>query len=115
MIVLDTNVLSESLKPSPSRLVLEWLGAQPASNLFTTAITRAELLYGLALLPSGQRRRTLESRIEQILDRGFAGRIPPFDAEAAQAYAEIYAARRMQGRPMPMMDAQIAAIALAHG
>lgn len=75
MIVLDTNVLSETLRPTPSARVLEWMRSEPASALFTTAITEAEMLYGIALLPEGRRRGSLEAVVELIFTEDLAGRV----------------------------------------
>jgi hypothetical protein len=115
MIVLDTNVLSETWRPKPSAKVLEWTRSQPATALFTTAITEAELYYGIALLPEGRRRRALESAVRLIFAEDLAGRVLPFDSAAAREYADIAATRRRAGRPMPEADAQIAAIARSRG
>jgi predicted nucleic acid-binding protein len=111
MIVLDTNVLSETWRPKPSAKVLGWMRSQPSAGLFTTAITEAELLYGIALLPDGKRRRALESAIGLIFAEDLAGRVLPFDSAAAREYADIAAARRRVGRRIAEADAQIAAIA----
>lgn len=111
MIVLDTNVLSETLRPKPSSKVMEWMRLEPLSALFTTTITEAELFYGIALLPRGRRRQSLESVVEMIFAEDLAGRVLPFDSAAAREYADIAAARRRAGRPMSEADAQIAAIA----
>jgi predicted nucleic acid-binding protein len=115
MIVLDTNVLSESLRPKPAVKVLDWMRSQPAVALFTTAITEAEIYYGIALLPQGTRRRSLESAVGEIFARSFAGRILPFDSAAAREYAEIAVARRRSGRPISESDGRIAAIARSRG
>jgi predicted nucleic acid-binding protein len=115
MIVLDTNVLSEAWRPKPSAKVLGWMRSQPATGLFTTTITEAELYYGIALLPDGRRRRTLETAIRLIFTEDLAGRVLPFDSAAAREYADIAATRRRAGRPMPEADAQIAAIARSRG
>lgn len=111
MIVLDTNVLSEAMKRAPAPEVLHWLAARPASSLFTTTVTQAEILYGLELVPKGRRRAALQSAIEAILEEGFAGRILPFDTDAARVFPRIAASRRALGRPIAQWDAQIAAIA----
>jgi toxin FitB len=111
VIVLDTNVLSEVLKPSPAVRVLEWLAAQPASQLFTTAITQAEILYGLELLPKGKRRSALQLAVRAVFEEDFAGRVLPFDSAAALVFSQIAAARRSMGRPITQLDAQIASIA----
>ncbi len=115
MIVLDTNVVSELMRSVPSVTVETWVSAQPAAGLFISAITEAELRYGLALLPDGQRQRRLLAQAEAMLAEDFAGRILPFDSAAAAAYAPIAAARRLAGRPISQADAQIAAIAASRG
>lgn len=115
MVIVDTNVLSELLAPAPSPAVGDWLAAQAPASVFTTAITKAEILYGIALLPAGRRRDALEAAIKPIFSEDFAGRILPFDADAAEHYAVLAAHRRSLGRPISQFDAQIAAIALAHG
>src|SRR5580693_7239059 len=108
MVILDTNVLSEAAKPVPSPAVMRWLAAQPFLSLFTTAITQAEILYGIELLPKGKRRVALQAAAEGIFAEDFAGRILPFDAVAAQTYPQIRAARKSTGRPLADADAQIA-------
>ena len=115
MILLDTNVISELMRPVPSSVVESWMTGQPTASLFISAITEAELRYGLALLPEGQRRRNLLSQMEAMLAEDFAGRILPFDRSSAVTYAQITAARRHAGRPIAQLDAQIAAIAAARG
>jgi toxin FitB len=110
MIVLDTNVLSEALRPKPSAKVLDWMRSQPITALFTTTITEAELYYGLALLPKGKRRSSLESIVEPIFTQDLAGRVLPFDSSAAREYANIAASHRHAGRPISESDARIAAI-----
>lgn len=111
MIVLDTNVLSEALKPLPSGLVLRWLAAQESGAVFTTAITQAEVLYGIEMLPPGKRRVRLAAAIEKMFAEEFQGRILPFDDDAARAFAKIVADRDAAGRPVSQFDAMIAAIA----
>lgn len=115
MVVLDTNVLSELMRPAPSEAVLRWAAGQPAARLFTTTITQAEILFGLALLPDGRRRSGLVAAAEQMFAADFAGRVLPFDAAAATAFAPIAAGRRHKGRPTGAFDAQIAAIAASRG
>lgn len=115
MIVLDTNVISEMLKPAPNAFVEAWLAAQPPPSVFITAITQAEIIYGLRLLPAGKRRAALEAAILPIFTEDFEGRVLPFDPQAADAYATIAVARRQAGRPISQFDAQIAAIALSRG
>lgn len=115
MIVLDTNVLSEGLRPQPSPTVLRWMQSEPIAALFTTTITEAELLYGAILLPDGRRRQALEAVIAQLLGVQFAGRVLPFDSAAAREFADIAASRRRAGRPIGEADARIAAIARSRG
>lgn len=115
MILLDTNVISELMKPAPSPVVEAWLGAQPIAGLFTTTITEAELRYGIALLPAGKRRKNLAAAVEAMLLEDFSDRILPFDSSAAVAYAAIAARRDELGRPISQFDAQIAGIARSHG
>ena len=89
MIVLDTNVLSETLRPAPDARVLAWLASRSRPELFTTAVTRGELLYGVCLLPEGQRRASLLEAIHAIFDRDLAGQVLSFDGAAADARVEI--------------------------
>lgn len=110
MIVLDTNVLSEVVRLSPSPKVLRWLAGQAPLGVFTTAITQAEMLYGLESLPAGKRRSMLQIALEKILGE-FSGRILPFDEDAARAFAKIVAKRDSLGRPISQFDGMIAAIA----
>jgi len=115
MIVLDTNVISEVLRPTPDPKVLNWLEEQPTNAVFTTAITRGEILYGIRLLSDGQRRRKLWTTALAIFNDDFAGRILSFDNDAADIYADIGASRRAAGRPISQFDATIAAITRSHG
>ena len=115
MIVLDTNVLSETLRPNPAERVLNWMRSEPLTALFTTTITEAELFHSVALLPEGRRRRSLEAVIMQMLTAQFAGRILPFDSVAAREFADIVATRRRAGRPIGEADGRIAAIARSRG
>jgi len=115
MIVLDTNVLSELLRPTPALQVEAWLAAQHGPNVYFTAVGEAELRHGVAILPAGRRRDALAQAIEGMLDEDFRDRILPFDREAARAYAAIAAERRAAGRPISQFDCQIAAIARAQG
>lgn len=114
MIILDTNVLSELLAPSPAPTVLAWLSAQPVQSVFT-AVTEAEILYGLALLPEGRRRQALEAAVMPIFAEDLAGRVLAFDRDAARSYAAFAAHRRAIGRPISQFGAQIAAIAASRG
>ena len=115
MILLDTNVISELMKPQPEARVETWLAAQPTNECFLSSIAEAELRYGIAILPLGQRRQQLQLALAGMLEQDFAGRILPFDSAAAIAYAIIAADRRHSGLPISQFDAQIAAIALSVG
>lgn len=114
MIVVDTNVISELMRETPNDQVIQWMKAQAVTALYTTAVCEAELFYGVALLPKGRRRTALREAAERIIGE-FDPRILPFDSVAARAFADIAAARRQAGRPISEGDAQIAAIAQAHG
>ncbi len=114
MIILDTNVLSELLRPEPARQVERWLSAQDGTKVYFTTVGEAELRHGVSILPAGKRRNALTNAIEGLLDEDFRDRILPFDRDAARAYATIAAARRAAGRPISQFDCQIAAIARAH-
>lgn len=113
--ILDTNVLSEPMHPSPSATVLDWWAQQQPGALFITTVTVAEILYGIELLPHGKRRAALLAGAERMFGKVLVGRILPFDENAARAFPEIAARRRAQGRPMSDLDAQIAAIARSRG
>ena len=113
MIILDTNVLSELLRPAPAGQVERWLAAQDGAKVYFTTVGEAELRLGVAILPAGKRRATLTTAIEGLLDEDFRDRILPFDRPAARAYATIAAERRAAGRPISQFDCQIAAIARA--
>jgi predicted nucleic acid-binding protein len=115
MILLDTNVVSELIKPRPDPGVESWIAAQPSTSLFLCCPGEAELRYGVAILPAGRRREKLMAALEGMLAEAFADRILPFDGPAAASYAEIAAARRLAGRPISQFDAQIAAIAKSRG
>lgn len=115
MIVLDTNVLSELLRPEPDARVVGWLQAQRRAGLYTTSITRGEMFYGVQLLPEGRRRLQLQQVVSAVFSTDMAGRVLLFDEAAADAYAEIAAARRRSGRPIGQLDAMIAGIAASRG
>ncbi len=115
MIILDTNVVSELLRPAPSAQVEAWLSAQDDTNIYFTTIGEGELRQGLAILPAGKRRTALSEEVEGILEKDFRDRIIPFDRSAARAYAAIAAERRAAGRPISQFDCQIAAITRACG
>ena len=111
MIVLDTNVVSELMKPHPSDAVAGWIRRQAASSLYTSSITVAEILHGVLLLPAGRRRNAIHAAARAMFDEDFEGRVLPFGSDAAIHYAEIAAHRKGAGRPISQFDAQIAAIA----
>ncbi|MEO1248062.1 MAG: type II toxin-antitoxin system VapC family toxin [Pseudomonadota bacterium] len=115
MIVLDTNVLSELMKAEPAEQVATWVGKQPATSLFVTAINEAEVLYGVRLMPEGPRRSGFEAATKAMFEEDFASRVLAFGRDAADAYADISVARRRLGRPISQFDAQIAAIARSAG
>jgi toxin FitB len=115
MTIVDTNLVSELAKRSPSKRVMEWWDSNPRDRLFITAITQAEILFGIALLPTSRRRTQLENAARETFEISFEGRVLPFDSEAAEAFARISAARRKLGRPISLADAQIAAIARSRG
>lgn len=110
-VLLDTNVVSELLRPSPNSAVEGWVARREAADLLFSAVGEAELRYGVALLPAGRRRDALASAVEAILREDFEDRVLPFDRRAAREYAEIAASRRTAGRPVAPADCQIAAIA----
>lgn len=111
MIILDTNVVSELMRPAPAGQVVDWVASQPAASLYTTSITQAEILHGLMLLPRGRRRTSLEAAASSMFAEEFGGRILGFGTDAAPRYAQIASERRRAGRPISHFDAQIAAIA----
>ena len=115
MIVLDTNVVSELMRPDPSSNVVDWVASQAVPRLYLSTISEAELRYGVEILPAGARRTQLLDELEGMLSKDFAGRILPFDSAAAHAYAVVAAARRAAGRPINHADCQIAAIARCRG
>jgi predicted nucleic acid-binding protein len=114
VIVLDTNVVAEPLRARPDAVAMAWLDEQAHETLFISAITQAELLFGVAALPSGKRKNALSDAVLAILG-SFAGRILPFDEFAAGHYGELAAKARSRGQGLPLPDAYIAAIAGAHG
>lgn len=115
MIILDTNVISETFRPAPDKGVGEWLRRQPKSRVFVTSVNKAELLAGLALMPDGKRKQALAEVISAFFDERLITPVLAFDEAAALQYARIFAQRRKSGRPIAEMDCQIAAIALTHG
>lgn len=114
MIVLDTNVVSEAMKPEPAPAVRDWLDAQSAETLYITTVTVAELLFGVGVLPAGRRKEKLAVTLDGLFDL-FEGRILPFDTNAARKYAGLAVAARNAGKGFPAPDGYIAAIAGARG
>jgi len=116
VIVVDTNVLSELMKPRPTQRVVEWVAARLLESLYTTCVTQAEILHDVMRLPPDRRRRGLEKAAEAMFREDFAGRLLPFgSAAAAQAYAVIAVARGPAARPIAQLDAQSAGIARSVG
>jgi predicted nucleic acid-binding protein len=115
MILIDTNVISESWKLAPDARVLAWLDAQAIETLYLSAVTVAELRFGLAAMPSGKRRTVYLDRLEQDVLPAFTGRVLPFDLDASQAYADLMSQARAAGRAIGMADGYIAATAAARG
>ena len=115
MFVLDTNVVSELIRPAPNPAVVAWVAGRPGGSLFFTAIGEAVLRFGVAIMSAGSRRDSLAAEIEGMLKEDFANRVLPFDSMAARAYATVAAARRRAGRPVSQADCQIAAIAALRG
>lgn len=115
MILIDTNVISELMRPEPSPAVLAWFGKQTAADLHLSAVVEAELRRGAAALPAGKRRDRLIVEIDSMISEDFAGRVLAFDSAAAVAFAAVFVDRQAAGRPISFPDCQIAATARAHG
>ncbi|MDN7351273.1 type II toxin-antitoxin system VapC family toxin [Acetobacter senegalensis] len=115
MILLDTNVISEPWKPLPDPRVLAWIDAQVIETLFLSAVTIAELRFGIGVMPAGRRRSVLHERLEQEVLPLFAGRVLSFDLAASQSYAELMVRARSEGRAIGKADGYIAAIAASRG
>jgi len=114
-ILLDTNVLSELMRPQPGQTVVEWFGKRTGVPFYVSAITQAEILLGILLLPAGKRRDTLAAAADGMFSQDFAGKCLPFDARSAATCAAIVSDRRQAGLAISTEDAQIAAIALTYG
>lgn len=112
MILLDTNIVSELMRPMPNSKVIFWLDDQPETDIWISAVTLSEILLGIALLPDGKKKWALVGAACQMFENDFARRCLPFDCEAAEVYALIVSQRNRKGRPISVEDAQIAAIAL---
>jgi len=115
VIVLDTNIISETMRPEPNSKVVAWMANHWGGDLYTTTITEAELLYGIAKLPEGRRRRGLLTEARSFFANDLAGRVLPFDRAAAAAYVTIATGLRSSGRGFDTSDIQIAAIVSVHG
>ncbi len=115
MMILDTNVVSEPLKPAPNPAVLDWLNAQEPQTLFLTAINVAELLAGVEAMPAGKRRAPLVQALKTQVLALFEGRILSFDTKAAEVFAKLNTDAQRQGNPLGFADCAIASIARAHG
>jgi predicted nucleic acid-binding protein len=114
MILLDTNVVSELMRPNPDRSVMTWIDGQPQYRLYISAVTRAEIELGIALLPEGRRKHGLQAAALRMFAE-FAGRCLAFDEPAASRYAALVSTRMRAGRPISVEDAQTGAMALAGG
>jgi predicted nucleic acid-binding protein len=115
MIILDTDVVSEIMRPAPERRVLHWFSSQATEDLHVTSVTMAEILHGIELIAGGRRRDALRAGAEKMFEGAFADHILTFEDRAARAFSQIASSRRRQGKPMSLIDAQIAAISRAHG
>lgn len=114
MIVLDTNVVSEAMKPEPDPAVRAWLNEQSAETLYLSSVTLAELLFGIAVLPNGKRKDLLSEALDGLMQL-FRERVLPFDTDAARKYADLAGTARTAGRGFPVPDGYIAAIAASQG
>ena len=114
MIVLDTNVVSETMKPEPAPAVLKWMNDQVAETVYISSVTVAELLFGVGALPDGRRKQQLAATLKGVFNL-FEDRILPFDTDAARRYADLAVAARAAGKGFPTPDGYIAAIAAVRG
>lgn len=112
MIVVDTNVVSEAMRPEPNAVVVSWLNAQAAETLYLSSVTLAELLFGIGALPADAKKDRLAQALDRLLSL-FSGRVLPFDQEAARRYADMALIARALGRPLPVADGYLAATAAA--
>lgn len=113
MILLDTNVVSEAMKPEPHPAVRAWLDEQAAETIYLSSVTLAELLFGIGALPTGRRKRAMSLALDGLLEL-FGNRVLAFDTDSARHYAELAVAARAAGKGFPTPDGYIAAIAAAH-
>ncbi len=114
MIILDTNVVSELMRPNPDPQVVEWVDRHPPLDVFITSVTARELLHGVARLSPGRRRTRLTDAVDRLLTDDFHDRVLPFDLPAAFHFAEVAVRRERAGRPISVSDGEIAAIARSH-
>jgi predicted nucleic acid-binding protein len=114
LILLDTNVVSELMRPEPSARVLQWLNLQPSREIWLCSVVAGELLFGLARLPEGARKQQLTRTLSLMLSEDFQDRVLAYDLEAAVVYADLVANRESQGKPISLADAQIASICVTH-
>jgi toxin FitB len=114
MFVLDTNILSAMMSTREVPEVAAWIAGKPADLLFTTSVSQAEILSGLAIMPESRRRSDFDAAARAMFLEDFEGRVLPFDMDAALAYADIFAARRRAGRPTGVVDLMIASIARSY-
>ena len=110
MIILDTNVVSELMRSDADAQVMAWVDRHPGDQVFITAVTAAELLYGVTRLPDGRRKQVLVTKVRDLIVEDFDDQVLPFSSDSAHHYAEIIASRERSGKPISMADAQIAAI-----
>lgn len=115
MIVLDTNVVSEAIKPGRDETVIGWLDNQSAETLYLTATSLSELLLGVAIMPEGKRKNNISAGLDALLAKLFGSRVLPYDREAAIAYSVLVGTTRRAGKAVSMPDGQIGAIARVHG
>lgn len=114
MLILDTNILSELMKPQGSTIVKAWVKKQLRNQLFITSITKAEILYGIAILPNGKRQQLLQEKAQAMFKQDFLNHILPFDEKASDYFALISRIRKEKGKPISQFDAQIAGICRSH-
>lgn len=115
MMVLDTNVVSELMRPVPEPKVLAWIDRQNSEQLYLTSTIAAELLHGVARLPTGIRKRNMTQELVLFLEQDFVNRVLPFDLASAHNYSELLSMRQAIGKPIAALDAQIAAVCIQHG
>jgi toxin FitB len=115
MIILDTNVISELMRPTADAHILRWFSSQAAEDLHVTAVTMAEILYGIELISTSRRRDAVRAGAEKMFEAVFGDRILGFEERASRMFSQIASSRRRQGKPMSEFDAQIAAITRVHG